>query len=90
MVEKAGVSNNEIIEALTLGADIAYRGSSLIVVGGVFYFVPCLAALRLCLKPHEVINLGHIAYDVCKLSYLIGKGVICKLIQVKNCILALH
>ena len=74
---------------MTLGADIVSRTSSLIVIGGLFYFVPSVAMLKLCMKPHEVASMGHIAYDVCKLSYLIGKGVIRKLIQVKNCILAL-
>ena len=48
-----------------------------------------MAALRLLTKPHDVINIGHIAYDVCKLSYLVGKGVLRKVVQVKDCILAL-
>ena len=79
----------DLIEAISLGADIAWRSSSLIVISGMFYFVPSVAAMRLLVKPHEVINVGHVAYDMCKLSYLLGKGVIYRLIQVKDCILAL-
>ena len=77
-------------EAICLGLDIVERGSSMMLIGGMFYLVPNIAALRLLLKPHDLINFGHLVYDVGKLAYLIGKGVICKLIQVKNCILALR
>lgn len=55
-----------------------------------FYFVPSIAAIRLLAKPHEVVSMGHIAVDVCKLSYLIGKNVILRLFQVKDCVLALR
>ena len=72
-----------------MGADIVWRGSSLIIVSGMFYYVPSIAAIRILAKPHEMLTVGHVAYDVCKLSYLIGKGVIYKLIQVKDCMLAL-
>ena len=34
--------------------------------------------------------MAHITFDVCKLTYLVGKGIIRKLIQVKNCIIALQ
>ena len=81
---------SDLLEAVTLGADLVTRTSSIIVIGGLFYLVPSIAMLRLALKPHEIINLGHITYDVAKLSYLIGKGIIRKLVQVKNCILALR
>ena len=82
-------ASNDIIEAISLGADIVWRGSSLVIVGGIFYYVPSIAAIRILAKPHEMLTVGHVAYDVCKLSYLIGKGVIYKLIQVKDCMLAL-
>ena len=85
MVQKVQASKEsfigaEFVEVVSLTADIALRGSSMIVIGGMFYFVPSIAALRLCLRPHEVYNMGLMAYDVCKLSFLIGKGVICRLI----------
>ena len=61
----------------------------MIVISGMFYFIPSVAAVRLLLAPHEIKSACYIAFDFAKLSYLIGKGVICKLVQIKNCILAI-
>ena len=92
MVEsvKTKKETSDFKEAIALGLDMVERCSSMMMIGGMFYFVPSVAAIRVLLKPHDLINIGHIVYDVGKLTYLIGKGVICKLIQVKNCIIALR
>ena len=80
VAKQAEAQKSDLLQGIALTADLAERGASMIVIGGLFYFVPSIAALRLILKPHEILNLGHMAYDVTKLSFLIGKGVICRLV----------
>ena len=46
--------------------------------------------LKLLTAPHHIVEMGHVTYDVCKLSFLITKGIIRKLIQVKECLIALQ
>ena len=87
MVEPS--TTDDIIEGLTLGADIIYRSSSMLIIGGLYYWIPSLAAIRVCLKPHEILNVGHIVYDVARLSYLIGRGLIHRLVKIKDYMLAL-
>lgn len=79
----------DLKEGVKLALDFIERGSSLIIIGGICYYVPVLAVLKLATRPHDVVNMGYMAYDLAKLTYLIGKGVICKLIQVKDSVLAI-
>mmetsp|Transcript_27152 Transcript_27152/g.33757 ORF Transcript_27152/g.33757 Transcript_27152/m.33757 type:complete len:109 (+) Transcript_27152:117-443(+) len=90
MVEsKPESKQSNFAEGVHLVMDAVERASSLIIINGLFYYVPCLAMLRLLAKPHDVVNMGYLTYDVCKLSYLIGRGVLRRLVQVSNCIMAL-
>ena len=84
MVEKKRIETKndyrDLKEGLRLVVDFVHRGASLIVIGGIFYFVPALAMLKLATRPHDVLNMAHMTYDAAKLAYFITKGVIYKLI----------
>ena len=96
MVEAKKNQGSRFAEGVELTKDIVERSSAIgniIIINGLFYLHPHFALAHLTLNPQTIVDFvetGLIVYDVCKLSCLIAKGTIRRIVKVKDCILALH